>query len=407
MKEIGFICDVTPGVNPIHTFGRAWFDRAIPMANFLEQNGAQLIIYSRLHVDPKTKRVQGYILENSQFITVETSVPTVNGSWFFGITNSHNKSKMNATEYYKWANEHDIEIYPSMEFLKFAADKLLCYETVTHINKTIQQYTEVYNKTASQLKRFFERHDAIFIKPQYGGHGEGICLLKKRNDRHSVEVYSDKGNTIKESESVGQLNTKVAQIIGEKPYIIQEAVDVEKFEGSAFDIRVITVNDGQHWKPSWKFRLSKKNSDVSNLGQGGEIKDVDEYMSKVFIDDVAESLKQKILDEAINISQTIDQVYDGEVMELAFDFVISKDKSIKLLELNACPDMVQPNMPISIRSNKGADATSKKRDNSYADIFDLSDNEVSSFNKYTASYSENLAKFLLSKVHCKVISRLA
>jgi hypothetical protein len=159
-------------------------------------------------------------------------------------------------------------------------------------------------------------------------HAKGSCSLK----------YYDQGSQRLFSPLTLEAAVGVVQAAaGGKSYIIQQGIESIRFDGSVFDIRVVMVSDGRQWHSILETRLAPKDSDLSNIFQGGSIRVTESLLADLFGEDEARKLELTIRRVSHGVATHLDSRYPGELMEIGFDFLLDEARQLHLVEVNAKP----------------------------------------------------------------------
>jgi len=382
MKRIGFICDIREGSSPMKIAGASRQMRAIPMAEILKEYGVQLFIYSRRHINPKTKMAFGYYIIDNQFIPTVEKVPEINGYWYFYNVPATDLGGLNYRKFITWAKNNKIEIYPSQEFSDLSDDKFQSYLFINKLDPELQPYTELYEESVEQIEKLLMSNNRLCIKPRFGSQGNLIFMLKKEPEKFIFDFYKNKKKESRESTNLSTIVENMHQLMKGKEYIIQSYISTQKIEQASFVIRVIMIYDGEAWHWDHKAVLSQKNSDIANTTQGGDnitledlFKKIDFQEPKTFIDNLKTA--------SFNIANFVDEAYPSQIVELGLDFLIDIKQNIFLAELNVSPGLTKPGMDL---------------DYPFKNIFHPTPEENILYDKYVHPHATYLAKFFHSKL---------
>ncbi|MBN2368774.1 ATP-grasp domain-containing protein [Candidatus Woesearchaeota archaeon] len=184
------------------------------------------------------------------------------------------------------------------KFEEFARDKYKCYLFLKGFN---MPHTELYSK--ENLKKFLIDKGSTVIKPRFSAKGENVFFIK------SIE--------------------EIPEICADD-FVIQEKIDAKKIEDHVFDVRVLFYENKYYYYS----RVSKKDSLLTNLAQGGRAESTEKILEFCFPDE-----KEKIMSDIFNTSSKIIKALKQRfsLAKAGIDFLIDKTGKIYLLEINSKP----------------------------------------------------------------------
>ena len=194
--------------------------------------------------------------------------------------------------------------------------------------------------TKDNLSYMLNYYNVAFVKPSDGSLGQGIIRVVK-NEKGSLNytVYRTK-RLKKQANNVDDFMEKTKHIRNDKPYIVQQGLDLATYRGSPFDLRIICQKNGQgEWGITKKFvRVAAKGSNVSNLSIGGRAeisKKVLKYLFKKT--ELIEAKNEEIKNLCFRIATTLEEVSNQIYGELGLDIGIDKRGNPWLIEVNSKP----------------------------------------------------------------------
>ncbi len=354
----------------------------IPMADYCRKIGVELFIYSRYHVNTKSKLAFGYLVDKDRFVPVVRNIPVVNGYWFYNtIRNVKNLSQLTKIEFIQFLQDENIELYPNYDFSRLMTDKFQTFKLVNQLEECIQPYTEIYSRKEEQIKEFLKRNNKIFFKPIRSSQGEEIFVLLANNNSYFIKFYSNKKVTNFKVNSIKKVILIISENKKNEDYIIQQACDVLHFSGGPFIIRSILLDDSEKWHLKHKVVVADSGNDIANTTQGCKNYTIEEAFEKLF-QKYANSYLKKLDVLCLRLVNYFSKYYQDEIMEVAFDFVINKDYEFLLLESDIHPGLRKPSMPST----------------TFINIFKPSGIEQKIYDQYIKPHGECLAKFLISRL---------
>lgn len=216
-----------------------------------------------------------------------------------------------------------------------------------HVHQMLQKEPNLYHNlpntmelTKDNLQYMLELYKVAFVKPSNGSLGQGIIRVAKTNQNQlNYTVY--RNNRMKrQANNVDDFMKKTAKIRADKPYIVQQGLDLATYKGSPFDLRIIYQKDGNgEWVISKKFvRVAAKGSNISNLSNGGKAvvsKRVLKYLFKT--SDLIELKNEEIKILCYKVANALENASNRLYGELGLDIGIDKNGNPWLIEANAKP----------------------------------------------------------------------
>ncbi|MDP2829176.1 MAG: YheC/YheD family protein [Sulfuricellaceae bacterium] len=389
LRTIGFLCDARLVRHPFSNHHAATLDRVVPMSDTLKELGVELFLFSPHHVDARHAEASGFVLENGDFIQATRSVPRINGNWYFNLyPKEKNPANMSMAEFIKWGQSRDINVYPSLDFSILVNDKYASYQAISRLIPNVQPYSEIFNFSIAQLEHFLSIHTRVFLKPRYGGHGDGIVVLDRAAKELCARFYLSGMRWLATTTSLTTFILSMKKLTGTAQYIIQTGIDTETYDDRVFDVRVMLVNNGHNWIYFPFIRLGGASNDVSNIGQGGTAEEAVQILEKLYSRPIAEAILANIKHFSMQIASHLSQQFPPGISELALDIVLDKDQRPWLIEINIQPAMGFPGVV-----RKDAYYLT------YQDIFHPNEEEMPVYEKYTKPYGQCLAQYFYSQLN--------
>jgi glutathione synthase/RimK-type ligase-like ATP-grasp enzyme len=379
---IGLLCNCSTDGNPKEELSPSLINRAFLIDRLLRPSGIALFLYSP-HDVTSLAGVPGYTVEGDELVASRMPIPRVNANWTYGTRRLLNQG-MGYNRFKRWAQENQIEIYVPYGFSELVSNKRKAYEIVREYDAGLHPHTEDYVGSIAQIQSFLERADAVFIKPRSGNRGNNIFVLRKVSGGYSLKYYDQGAQRLVPSLTLEAAVGIVGVAAGAKSYIIQEGIESARFEGAVFDIRVVMVNDGSQWHSILETRLAPRNSDLSNVFQGGSIRITESILLELFGDEAARNLEMQIRNVSRGVAGHLDPLYPGKLMELGFDFLLDCERKLHLIEVNAKPGVA------------GFGSETK--------LFEWKPEDESHYQRWVYPHVKYVAGFLKAKVECPSLS---
>lgn len=226
----------------------------------------------------------------------------------------------------------------SADFRKLALDKHLTYESL--VNEKIQDlgipYTEKFSN--EKLLPFMENHPAAILKPRFGSGGKGIITVRKNGTGYELQYKDYKINCPENQilERISSIREKM-RTTG-RLYIIQEFIQLPKYNDSVFDVRVIYQkgSDGKPLRTGMAARIAAPNRITANLHQGGGKEPLSNILEHLFNQDMNGQIAESIRAYSKKIFEVLDKKV-GPIGEVGIDFLIDQGGKVHLIEVNSVP----------------------------------------------------------------------
>lgn len=190
------------------------------------------------------------------------------------------------------------------------------------------------------LTEMLDRFPVLYLKPGDGSLGKGIIRVKKERDGILHYVTYRRGKIKSFADNPEELLRKTSKQRADRNYIVQQGIELAKYRGGIFDLRIIYQKNRQgQWQISKKFvRVAPRGSSISNLASGGRA----ETSRRVF-----KHLYQKkdvidVKNEAINrlcrkVADTLESITGLTYGELGLDIGMDISGNPWLIEVNSKP----------------------------------------------------------------------
>ena len=357
MKLVGYQYNRSPFDTRKRQISPSLINRITLIEKFLREQGMQFFLYSPHQIAPERNTIAGFVAENGSFAPTEAKVPAVNGNWTYQ-TRKLLERGMGYAEFLRWVEERRIGIYVPHAFSELMANKLETYKLVRAFHGTLHPHCEAYTGRAGQLERFIESGPLSFLKPRTGSKGERIITLRRGRNGLTVTHYRKGeredckvGSAREVSKLVRELMTSHA-LKNRNKYVIQQGVETMRHDGSTFDIRVTMLNDGDRWHWLHEARRSREGSDVSNVKQGGRTVVTEDLLFDLLGNEGAQQILYELQSESLGLAAYLERLHPGDILEVAFDFVIDREGRLRLLEINTKPGLAGIGADVSVHEKR-------------------------------------------------------
>lgn len=210
-------------------------------------------------------------------------------------------------------------------------------------NEELSQYlpeTKLLNRI--NLATMLDNHKVVFIKPSNGSLGKGIVKARKDKNNGMINGYVGYQRIRRiQAGNEAEFLKKIKLIIQNKPYIVQQGIDLVRYKSSTFDLRIIFQKNGQgKWMISKKFvRVAAAGRSITNLSSGGSIERSRIVLNNIFKSDqnLINAKNAEMLKLCETIADTLEANSESVFGELGMDIGIDKNFRIWLIEVNSKP----------------------------------------------------------------------
>ncbi|TXK72245.1 YheC/YheD family protein [Paenibacillus sp. N3.4] len=196
----------------------------------------------------------------------------------------------------------------------------------------------------SELREWLRTRNDVFLKPQGGMQGRGALHVCKLNPNEPDSTIQIKGRDARNQPIHQHFGSFTAcwhwlrQLIGNRPYLMQQFLTLHSSEGLAYDIRSLVQKNGRgFWESTgMAVRIGKPGSVTSNLHGGGTAEDVAVFLAREF----GSSKRDELIDTLTllsNVIPTVLEAHHGRLAELGIDLGIDRDGLVWILEVNSKP----------------------------------------------------------------------
>ncbi|QGH35734.1 hypothetical protein GI584_17505 [Gracilibacillus salitolerans] len=277
------------------------------MASVGQQKGFETIFFSYHHVYLQTNSLTGFVWEEQQWKTIETSIPSV---IYNRIPNRKIESHKKIQKIKQSLTTDSIIFNPDF-FNKWQVyDDIMNHERVNYLLPDTTFHPSIQTV---QHKLFQHPINLMAVKGDDTNH----FYLEQVDDLIFVTYNHKNRQYYKNLEQFRQTYFPN----GFRQYVLQDAIDLRQHQGDPFYLRVHT-NKTKHWQVS--FLYGRKNT--SN-----------ELFDTVTLQ-IENHIIKKVKELALVLSKVLENMLDGTIGELGFDIGMDKEQRLWLLEVHAKPN---------------------------------------------------------------------
>jgi len=299
--------------------GRSTTERIGLYRSVARELGIDIIVFSIENVSTSQNRLTGYVPTPSGWKRAYAAIPTVihkrvlyrsnaplqklkrlhrRGTIFINPPLMQNKAKMSRT----LAN--DLAVRP-------------------HLPQTFPYRWDL-------LAALLDRGVGIVLKPRVGSVGQGIMRLIPR-DGERVELTKSSTRLL----SRAALRRRIRASIGSRRYLMQQYVNLARYHGRPFDLRVpVQRDESGRWRLSGMVaKVANKHAFLTNAGQGGLLLPGETALRHAFPTSTPD-IVQRVGEVAVNVAKAVAREHPYAA-DLGLDMGVDVDGKPWLIEVNS------------------------------------------------------------------------
>lgn len=198
---------------------------------------------------------------------------------------------------------------------------------------------ETRELTNDNLEEMLRKYHILFLKPSNGSLGKGIIKVTSNRGQLNYVIYRSK-RIRGQAHSATELMNKTKKFRDDRHYIVQQGLELVKYRGATFDLRIIYQKNGRgEWQISKKFcRIAPRGSSISNLSSGGRVEKSIKVLQYIFKkSDVIDSKNEQIRLLCKMVASTLETDSNSTFGELGMDIGIDRSGRLYLIEVNSKP----------------------------------------------------------------------
>lgn len=305
-------------------------DKANLYAAAAIQEGITAYYFSLEGVDGRKRRIRGWLQVDGQWGEQDLPWPDVL------YVQRREPTKSEAVAIYRLLRQGTPAINTDVMLAKWRCHTVLSRYPDTRI---LLPHT-VRHRGSKQVWMMLKQHSAVFVKPDTGSRGRGVCRAWRDGNRYGLQFSGS--NTPVLGLSFRRLYRKVIRFSG-RNVVIQQEIPLLTIGESKADIRVLMQKNlrGQ-WVPySFRIRIAEPGSIVSNAHQGAQVADLVDELHKLVNDaGTVRALMEQVRQTAELVVRRLDAGL-GPMGEVGVDLAFDQQFRLWIIEANARPDKDQ------------------------------------------------------------------
>jgi len=185
-------------------------------------------------------------------------------------------------------------------------------------------------------------YPTIYVKPNQGAFGEGVMKVSKSMDSSGSEQFHVHHGTKQHTfHSEEQLYPFILAKKTSKKYIVQQGIDLMKWEDRPFDLRImVRKQEDDSWKNEGILgRVAQPNKIVTNIRSGGSSMSIEKLLSSHTNWVSLRNLKEQLNRISARTSEVIETRHPGVKM-LGIDIGIDQQLKPWIIEVNMKPEKI-------------------------------------------------------------------
>ncbi len=208
-------------------------------------------------------------------------------------------------------------------------------------NPELREYLPETRKyeNPGKLIDFIENYKRVYLKPANGSLGKGIVRISLASKGYIYQYRDGKQPVEGIWKTFEELAAGLKKLITARVYIMQQGLDLQKFDGKVFDIRVLMQKDGHGmWTNSATVaRIAPVGGIFPNVAAGGHPKGIENLWQELHHTDWSSSqtcyLTRQI---SLKAAQTLENSL-GTFGEIGLDIGVDVNGIPRIIEINSKP----------------------------------------------------------------------
>jgi len=235
--------------------------------------------------------------------------------------------------------EKDTRVYMfNSRFL----NKREVYHALGKHQDTLDNIPETRGFERRNLQTMLAKYPGLFMKPNHGSVGRGIYKIKRISPgRYCFAAASSAVPIWRGPYSMEVLFRNLQSgLNGRKDYLLQQAIDLARYESRLFDVRSQVQKDrrGEWILTGAAVRVAGKNRFVTHIPNGGRAESLEQVVLRVFpAQSTQKSIYKQLEKLAVCIPRVLEETLGINLAILTMDLGIDSTGKMWALEVNSKP----------------------------------------------------------------------
>jgi hypothetical protein len=291
----------------------------------------QIYIFTPGSINWENKTTRGYTFQKGNWASATYPLPDV----------VYDRITSRATEAKNLTTKQKLMQLPHLKYFNPSFfNKWQVYQMLVTDPQLKRYLPETKDLTPENFKGMLQKYNTLFVKPSNGSLGKGIIKVTRNSGGAVSFVIYGKGKVKNYAENAEEFFKKTTRIRGDKPYIVQQGLNLALYKGATFDLRIIyQKNKEGNWQLGKKFvRVAPRGSSISNLSSGGRVEISKRVLKYLFHNkERIENKNEEIKEFCLRVAKILEEKNNAIYGELGMDIGIDKQGALWLIEVNSKP----------------------------------------------------------------------
>ncbi|MET3290990.1 UNVERIFIED_CONTAM: hypothetical protein ABID98_003560 [Brevibacillus sp. OAP136] len=296
--------------------------------------GALVYVFTPASIDWEKNCVRGFVYDEKQGVWAESEFPFPHVVYNRVPTRKEEMKEEVSSALTKISSMPGVTLF-NMHFF----NKQALFATLGRLEQTHHFLPETRKlDTLTRLRSFCSRYPLVYLKPVTGKAGKGIMRLEQINNRWQLRRVYARTSITKHFASIDAVWEHIEQTVKKKKYIIQQGINLARYKGRPFDIRVLVQKNGNgEWGITGiGIRQAGARSITTHVPRGGSIQSPARVFNHLY-GERAVSIFAKIEDAAMIVARSLaDEI--NCLAEMSMDLGLTTDGMLWFFEANAKPE---------------------------------------------------------------------
>jgi glutathione synthase/RimK-type ligase-like ATP-grasp enzyme len=190
----------------------------------------------------------------------------------------------------------------------------------------------------STVEQMLDQYEMIYVKPVNGTFGNGVIRVEKSNEASQPYLFQS-GEAKYAFVSFDQMYRKLLDVKKPKPYLAQQGIDLLKYAGRRFDLRImVQKNPKGRWESTGMIgRLAHPRKIVTNYHAGGTPMPVPTLLKRHLTAEQRKACEARLGKLGVETAEALAKRFP-RIKELGIDIAIDQRIKPWILEVNTLPD---------------------------------------------------------------------
>lgn len=190
----------------------------------------------------------------------------------------------------------------------------------------------------ADVDRALQRYGSVYLKPKDAFAGKGILRVSRGRSGFDIRYRVNDRNRRKLCRTPAELQSGLRQLMGAGTYMVQQAIELARYRGRIFDVRLLAQKNGQGvWQVSGMgVRVASRGGITTHVPNGGYIAPITEVLPVVFTDR-AEQVEQRVRQLALTLAPLVEKGCGAPFGEMSMDIGIDRHGRPFFFEANSKP----------------------------------------------------------------------